>query len=354
MKKVISIAVTSAVLAGCNSVAEKPVAASLASEPVQASAANPVAEFNETTVESPEPMATEVKTEVVAKVEAVEPQPVKKAAPIRVAQAEVEPVSAAEQALDPRMDKIVKLINSSSGAKQVMASDNPKAHEYHAKARELYDQARHAGDKAQASRLLNEAVMAMYTAIRSASPESVLADKRKTDFDKLKRSVDTFMEQHERISNEKGAGDEGAALRAQVKTLVAEADNAFAAKKHDTAQQLLRESFEMLRNSIESMREGQTLVRSLDFATKKDEYEYELERYKSQLLLVDVLLKKKRESSAYVAKQVNKYIGVAEEARGKAERAAAAGDHEEAITLLEQARKQIVRALRTGGIYVPG
>lgn len=102
------------------------------------------------------------------------------------------------------------------------------------------------------------------------------------------------------------------------------------------------------------MREGETLVRSLDFATKKDEYDYELERYQSQLVLVGVLLKDKHVSSAYVAKQVDNYIIVAEDARGKAESAAADGDHTAAIELLGAARKQIVRGLRTGGIYVPG
>lgn len=362
MKRFMLIALSAAVVSGCNSVPEKPVVSVAASEPETVEVA--VAEVATVAVTVVEGELAQVGAAVEAapavEAEAAVPvqQPALKAAPAVVKAKPVATpipvVTERAKALDPRMDKIVKLINTSSGARQVLASDNPKAQEYHAKAKALYDQALHATTKSDASRLLNKSVMAMYTAIRSASPGEVLAEKRKRDFDKLKRSVDTFIVQHKRISDEKGAGSSSDALRAQVDALVGEADKAFAAKQHGTAQKLLRESFEMLRNSIESMREGETLVRSLNFATKKDEYDYELERYKSQLLLVDVLLKEKRASSAYVAKQVDKYIAVAEEARGKAERAASDGDHKAAISLLEQARKQIVRALRTGGIYVPG
>ncbi len=356
MKKVMLIALSAAVVTGCNSVPEKPVVAQLTNESVVVEVAA-VEAAPAAVVVAPE-AAPVVKAMVAEPIPApvlpVKDESAERLLKVRPVATAAPVVSAEAKALDPRMDKIVKLINSSSGAKQVMGSNNAKAHEYHARAKALFDQASHASDKAEASRLLNESVKAMYTAIRSASTGAVMADKRQTDFDKLKRSVDTFIVQHKRISDEKGASSEGDALRSQVNTLIAEADKAFAAKQHGVAQQLLRESFEMLRNSIESMREGETLVRSLDFATKKDEYDYELERYKSQLLLVDVLLKEKRASSAYVAKQVDKYITVAEDARGKAEGAASNGDHEAAIGLLEQARKQIVRALRTGGIYVPG
>ncbi|MEH6824152.1 MAG: hypothetical protein V7629_09620 [Motiliproteus sp.] len=356
MKKVMFVALGAVLLTGCNSVPEKPLAAEpiKSSEPIvaqaQASAPAPapvvpVAVISEPV--APAPIAAEVAAaEVVATAPKVVFIPPKRtAAPV---------VTARAKTLDPRMEKIGTLINRSSGAKQVISSDNPVAHEHHAKAKAWYDQALHAGDKTEASRLLNLSVKSMYTAIRSASMESVLAEKHETDYKKLKRSVVSFMEQQARISDEKGSSSEGDALRAQVRTLVAEADKAVVAKQYPKAQLLLRESFEMLRDSIESMREGETLVRSLNFATKKDEYVYELERYKSQLVLVDVLLKDKRASSAYVAKQVDKYISVAEEARAKAESSAADGDHVTGIEWLEAARKQVVRALRTGGIFIPG
>jgi len=347
MKKAI-VVLAGLALAGCQTAAQKEPSLSVAPEVV---AAAEVVEPAEPAVEAVAAAASREAEEAAA------PQT---AEPVTISVSQLPsttpptPASDAALAMDPRMGQVVKLIYSSSGARQVMESDNPKAHEYHNKAKALYEQATQATEKADASRLLNEAVKSMYTAIRSASPEKVLATKKKADFDKLQRSVDAFVEQHERISAEKGASSEGDALRTQVKALGVEAEKIFAAGRTDEAQLLLRESFEMLRDSIEQMREGETLVRSLNFATKKDEYDYELERYKSQRLLVDVLLESKRASSAYVAKQVDGFIAVAEEGRIKAEAEAAKGDHEAAITLLEGARKQIVRALRSGGIYVPG
>ncbi|MEH6627832.1 MAG: hypothetical protein V7739_15410 [Motiliproteus sp.] len=275
------------------------------------------------------------------------------AQPVQLAQNDVPEVSASAIALDPRMDKVVKLIHTSSGARQVNGSDNPEAHGFHQQAKDLFRQALNASSKEDASKLLNESIKTMYSAIRAASPSSVMAEKKQRDFDKLHRSVDTFMEQHERISEEKQHIKEGKQLRSQVTTLVAEAEVAF---KTDPAkaQVVLRSAFEMLRNDIEVMRGGQTLIRSLNFATKKEEYDYELERYKSQRVLVDVLLRDKMESSAYVAKQVSAYIKVAEEQRTIAESEAGNGNYEAAIAALGKARKQIVRSLRTGGIYVPG
>ena len=358
MKKTI-VVMAGLALVGCQSAAQKDPVVNVAPEvvaPVEL-APEPVkpvpVEMVASKVETGAPVATAAPAAtVMAEAEAAKAaQPVASQIP---STAPPKVASDAALAMDPRMGQVVKLIYTSSGARQVMESENPKAHEYHNKAKALYEQATQASEKQEASRLLDEAVKSMYTAIRSASPEKVLASKKKADFEKLQRSVDTFIEQHERISEEKGSGGEGQALRAQVKTLGVEAEKLFAAGRTDDAQKLLRESFEMLRDSIESMREGETLVRSLNFANKKDEYDYELERYKSQRLLVDVLLESKRAASPYVAKQVDGFITVAEEGRTKAEVAAGKGDYEAAITMLEDARKQIVRALRSGGIYVPG
>ncbi len=362
MKKLLILSM-GAILAGCNAA------------PPQPQIAEPAAlADNGTVTEQPLSVAVETATQSTAEVadraESVQlaaSKSVEQASNLTTTERQVAPqrelpstvtmptaISKAALANDPRMDKIGKLINSSSGARQVLSSDSVQAKEYHEKAKSLYAQALQSSDKAEASSLLNQSIKAMYTAIRAASPASLLAEKKQTDFDRLKRSIDTFMEQQERISDEKGSDAEGNALRSQVTTLVGEATRIFDAGEKEKGQALLRESFEMLRNSIEGMRGGETLIRSLNFATKKDEYEYELERYKSQRMLVDVLLKEKLAASAYTAKKVSGYIAVAEDERAGAEKQAAGGDHDEAVKSLERARKQIVRALRSGGIYVPG
>jgi hypothetical protein len=258
------------------------------------------------------------------------------------------------QVLDPRMDMVIKLINSSSGARQVMNSENSLAHEHHAKARKLYAQALEADNQSEAVALLDDAIQSMFAAVRSASPDAVLADKKKRDFDKLKRSIDAFSEQHKRISDEKGAAGDSEALRSQADRLVAEAETLFDAGHPDNGQQMLRDAFEMLRNSIEGMRGGDTLVRSLSFADKEEEYQYELERYKSQRLLVNLLLEDKLKGSKDVADRVNTLVRGADDEKEQAKVQAAEDKHDEAVKTLEHASKQIVRAIRSGGIYIPG
>jgi hypothetical protein len=49
-----------------------------------------------------------------------------------------------------------------------------------------------------------------------------------------------------------------------------------------------------------------------------------------------------------------KFIGDAENLRSEAEKEAAGGRFDEAIGLLEQSTKELIRAIRSAGIYIPG
>jgi hypothetical protein len=98
------------------------------------------------------------------------------------------------------------------------------------------------------------------------------------------------------------------------------------------------------------MRSGDTLVRSLNFANKQEEYKYELDRNDSLQMLYKVLIEQKGNANPMVVAQVKK----AQDLRGAAEAAAARADHVEGIRLLEESTGQLVRAIRSAGIFIPG
>jgi hypothetical protein len=71
------------------------------------------------------------------------------------------------------------------------------------------------------------------------------------------------------------------------------------------------------------------------------------------MMLINVLLAEKMESSPMRA-TAETLISNAEELRGQAEAAAGKQRYEEAIELLEQSTKELIRAIRSAGVYIPG
>jgi endonuclease III len=105
--------------------------------------------------------------------------------------------------------------------------------------------------------------------------------------------------------------------------------------------------------AIEKLRGGDTLIRSLHFANKEEEYRYEVDRNDTHRMLIKVLLKEKMEQAA-VQRRVNPSLKKADELRAKAEKQAAQGKYEDAVRTLEDSTKELVRAIRSAGIYIPG
>jgi hypothetical protein len=95
-------------------------------------------------------------------------------------------------------------------------------------------------------------------------------------------------------------------------------------------------------------------VRSLNFASKEEEYHYEIDRNDTHLMLIKVLVEEKRAANPALDQQVGGFVTKARELRNKAEAAAGHKDHAEAVKLLEESTAELVRAIRNAGIYIPG
>ena len=70
-------------------------------------------------------------------------------------------------------------------------------------------------------------------------------------------------------------------------------------------------------------------------------------------MLVKVLLEDKLGGEA-VSPRVSEFLTSAGSLRGEAEAAAKRGDFEAGIKLLEQSTGELVKAIRSAGIYIPG
>ena len=257
--------------------------------------------------------------------------------------------------LERRFESVGTLIGKSTAARQIESSGVAAAIEKRANAQLQYEEAQRAfsaGDLAKASSLLSAASKTMFEAARLAAPETVTAKKVETDYKNKLESVRALLSAQQRISDEKGNAESRESSK-QVTALIEDAERKASAGEYQSARTILEQAYLLAKASVSSMRSGDTLVRSLNFATKEEEYHYEIDRNDTHQMLIKVLLAEKLSGSG-ANPRLNEHLAGAGALRGEAEAAAARGDFEAGIKLLEQSTGELVKAIRSAGIYIPG
>lgn len=259
------------------------------------------------------------------------------------------------ETLQQRIGAMSTLIETSSGAKQVDSSANPAAQSRRTVARVLFraaDAAFREGDLASTSSLLDEASRAMFEAVRLAAPEQVAADKDRRDFNARLESTKALIEAQKRIGREKGRNkaDEGSG---NAETFLARAEELALGGDLAGARLALDRAYLTVKAAVRGMRSGDTLVRSLSFASKAEEYHYELDRNDTHLMLVNILLAEKR-ANVTIDAMVKRALNEAGQSRKSAEASAIKQDFDGGVRFLEESTRELVRAIRGAGVYIPG
>lgn len=254
--------------------------------------------------------------------------------------------------LERRIAAVETLLERSSAAKQIEAAGNAQARVHRERAREIHRKAAEAfkaGDLDTASRLLPLASLALFEGVRLAGAETVVADKQRADYDARLESAKSLAAAQRRIALEKKGVAGAAETSKAIDELIAQAEREAGAGDLAKARGTLERAYLVAKASIGSMRGGDTLVRSLDFATKEEEYRYEVDRNDTHLMLLRLLVADSGKAAGMQAASAQ-----AQSLRARAERRAGEGAWAEAVGLLEESTKELVRAIRAAGIYIPG
>ncbi|GAB4348748.1 MAG: hypothetical protein Kow006_09770 [Gammaproteobacteria bacterium] len=255
-----------------------------------------------------------------------------------------------------RLRNVERLLNTSSGARRVIASDNELAKKIRLDGIKRYESARQAyeaGDYATANRLLEEASKSMFQAIRVMGQPKELNDKSVADFENRARSLDALLAALRRIADSEGGEGKATSTISGINATVSRARRLLNQKQYVEARRVLDGGYEMAKQAVAHLRDGKTLTRTLNFTSPEEEYHYEVDRNDTHQMLVRVLLEEKQpneQTRAMVAKLVDR----ANTLRAKADGQAAQGDYKAAIKTLEAATKELVRAIRSAGVYIPG
>jgi len=259
---------------------------------------------------------------------------------------------------ESQFQTLEKLLTISSAARRIDKSDNAEAKLKHASAVTMLTKAKTAareGNAAQADALLTEATRMMFVASRMIEKDSSSIKKDLREFDTRMTSIDALCDAYHNIRREKGLGDpESSELYPFVQKRLTYAKELKQQHRLKEGRKVLDEAYVAAKVAIEHLRGGETLVRSLNFESAEEEYHYEIDRNDTHSMLVKVLLKDKVDADDNVKKMVDKFMGKARNLRLKADQQAGGGEYEAAIITLEQSTKEIVRAIRSAGIYIPG
>jgi hypothetical protein len=254
--------------------------------------------------------------------------------------------------LEQRLAAVETLLERSSAARQVDSSGDAAARQKRERAREIYREARaafDAGHYARASSLLPEASVQMFEAVRLAAPEQVAAPKARTDYEARLESVNALHAAYQRVAAEKGGADGAAETSRNIENLIREAERLAGEGRFEAGRGALDRAYLITKAAVSSLRSGDTLVRSLHFASREEEYRYEMDRNDTHQMLIRVLLEGKARAPGQQA-----VIDRAMQLRIQADTAAAGADHTNAVKLLEESTRELIRAIRAAGVFIPG
>lgn len=197
---------------------------------------------------------------------------------------------------------------------------------------------------------LDEALRLIGEVSRQYAARAPGADR--SDYENLRATVDGLHEAFgATIATRNGAVPKDLDPAALEAGLARSADLAARGRFAD-ATRILREVYTSLVNALAALRASETVAHRLVFEAPKDELDYELNRLRSNELLVQLMVQEKKPAPSVL---IQVEADVAEAARFKALSNAqgASNDFTGALHSAEAANGHLVRALRRIGVYIP-
>lgn len=257
---------------------------------------------------------------------------------------------------EKRLHALGELIERSSVSKQILSGKNEASLQKYKLARSLREQAiivYREGKYDETAMLIEKSKKALFDAAKLSGSRESSKDKERRSYDAMKRSMNAMLEAMERIGAEKGNKKQVEPIAEKSRKLIKQADQLVSSGKEKEGIVLLGKAMHEIDTEISKMRSGDTLTRSLSFATPQEEYRYELERNDTHMMLINVYLAEKPVDGEARGK-IDQHLEGAKAFRIKAEEMALAGKYQDAIREMESSTVNIIRAIRATGVYIPG
>lgn len=242
------------------------------------------------------------------------------------------------------------VIEGSASAKRVAASDNAEAKQLKADAKRGLGEARAAlgaGDNNAAMEAVDAALRLMHSAT-TLVPAATQDDKARHAA--LLEQVRGFEVSYKRNLDQGMKPKPGMELDTnKFSRMMTDAADLADKGQHAEAIKRLEAANDLLTASLSAMLDSQTVVYEKNFATPKDEYEYELARYNSYAELVPLAIEQRRPAPQTLS-MMDELTKRAHEIHDEGVGLAKKGDHRMAIMAMHAATERVQRALRLAGV----
>ena len=204
----------------------------------------------------------------------------------------------------------------------------------------------------EATAALDVGMKSVGAATRKSQSGAALSEsaQRKT-YDDQTEQVATYRASVDDLTRDPKSGDAARALLVRIDALTAEARQLAGGSRLGEANRKLADAYKLATEELARLRQGQEVVMSLKFATPADEYAYELKRYGSNEIMVDMMVNEGK-ADGDRRRLVDKYLDEGRRLKRDAEGRAGATQHKEALVLMEKANDQMKRALQLMGVPV--
>lgn len=256
-----------------------------------------------------------------------------------------------------KLETIDKLLNESSVSENIMSSNSEVAIQYYKLAKTAYGHAVEEfkkGDITKSNLFIKKATDALSDATMFANmnKKDINLETDRHHYIETKESVDVLLEAVHRVAEEKGIGESEKVLQ-QMHELNKRAEEYASNNNYTEATRYLEQILSVIRSDIAKMKTGDTLVRTLTFASPKDEFRYEIDRNDAHFLLLKTFFTPQQAKSGNNGSH-SEAIKTAYRLRKEAESYAESQDYKQAIGALEKSTTILITIIRTAGNEIPG
>lgn len=206
------------------------------------------------------------------------------------------------------------------------------------------------GEELLADQLLSDAIAMVTRVLRSATPREN-SESQKRRYNELAENVTAFRQSLVATAKDRNLSDREIDLE-RIDAWIHQAAQAAGAANYRQANTLLTTSYQLIVSSIARYRDEETVYHALHFADAREEYRYEQQRYISHELLVRMMLGEEEVTQAR-QEQLNEFVRSAEKLHRQAYREWQNGEQQLAIETEVRATRELIKALRLAGLYVP-
>ena len=251
--------------------------------------------------------------------------------------------------------KLVETLINAPAIRAAQESRNLEALALIEQSRQRLSQAGNAIDLARAE----EAIEQLDEALRNLSKASSLLTSDKPgagsalrkQFDEHASQIESYRRTLQDMMNAPQTATAARQLIVRIDGMVAEGRKLFDNGQHVEANKRMAATYKLAVEEISRLRDGQEVVMRLQFASPREEFDYEQKRYYSNEILIGMMIREDR-ATGEARNQVDTYLQGANAIKSEASGRAKAGDYAAAVKEMEKANLQLNRALQMMGVPV--